>query len=84
MANGTKLRTGANATETRRRMETVQAEILWSLTPTDFGASPGTDVVDMTVRADTWLTARTVAAQIQGPPNIPHIKLIRDRRTMSK
>merc|ERR1719348_2728778 len=40
--------------------------------------------VDITVRADTWDTALTVAAQIQGPPNIPQQRLMKDKRTMSR
>merc|ERR1719192_2908866 len=40
--------------------------------------------VAWTVRADTWATARTVAAQIQGPPNKPQPRLIREMMTMSR
>ena len=60
-AKGTSLRMGAKRTEKPRRRETAKAVSRWSRIPTTLGASPGTWVVDMTVRADTWLTARTVA-----------------------
>ena len=60
-AKGTSFRIGERRTETPRSTETVKAVSRWSRMPTTLGASPGTWVVDITVRAETWLTARTVA-----------------------
>ena len=64
-------------------IETSEAESRWSLTSTTWGASPGARVVDITVRAETCETARTVAAQIQGPPKMLPAKLMTLSRTMS-
>merc|ERR1712106_1278458 len=60
------------------------AVTLWSLTPTTLGDSPGALAVERTVRAETWLTDLTVAAQIQGPPKKAQAMFIRESRTISR
>ena len=47
--------------------ETAKADSLWSLTSTTLAFSPGACVVDITVKAETWATALTVAAHSHGP-----------------
>lgn len=53
------------------------------LTSTICGASPGACVLDMTVKAATWVTERTVAAQCQGAPMTPQTALRIQITTMS-
>ena len=74
-ANGTSFRIGARRMDAPNIIETQSAVSLWSMAPTTRALSPGITLVDMTRSADTWLTARTVAAQIQGPPNNPKQKI---------
>ena len=47
--------------------DTAKADNLWSFTSTTLAFSPGAWVVDITVKAETWATALTVAAHSQGP-----------------
>lgn len=65
----------------------------WRMSPTNdyipltsmmCGLSPGAWVWDMTVKAETWATERTVAAHMNGAPIRPQPTLAMHTNTMSR
>ena len=63
---------------------TTDFQFYLPLTSTNFGDSPGACVVDITVKADKCAMARTVAAQIHGPPTKAPGTFRIDNRTTSQ